>query len=73
MKRICVFCGLLNVSGYYDRLKGFFDHMVAEGFLSAGSRALLSTAGDADQLLDLMAGLEHASGMLPEQMLDSPS
>ena len=55
--------GLLNVSGYFDQLKIFFDHMVAEGFLSANHRARVLIAESVEKLLDQMDGLEHTDGI----------
>ena len=55
--------GLLNVAGYFDHLKFFFDHMVAEGFLSASHRARLLITESVTKLLDQMDGLEHANGI----------
>ncbi len=46
-------CGLLDVSGYYRPLVGFFDHAVAAGFIKAEHRQLVMMADDPDALLDL--------------------
>ena len=43
--------GLLNVAGYYDRLRGFLDHAVTQSFLPAEQRASLTFAPDAESLL----------------------
>jgi uncharacterized protein (TIGR00730 family) len=48
-------CGLLNVGGYYDRLLGWLDHAVDEGFVPAGDRALLTVAPSAPELLDALS------------------
>ena len=48
-------CGVLNVSGYYDHLAAFLDHAVAEGFLRAQHRAVLSVEEDPAELLDALA------------------
>ena len=45
-------CGLLNSDGYYDRLLGFFDHMVEEGFIRSEHRDTIVV--DADPALLLM-------------------
>ncbi len=45
-------CGILNVDGYYDRLLGFFDHMVEEGFIRSENRDAILV--DADPALLLM-------------------
>ncbi|NUQ62513.1 MAG: TIGR00730 family Rossman fold protein [Pirellulales bacterium] len=45
-------CGLLDIAGYYDGLKRFFDHMVEERFLREEHRRLLLIAQDAGELLD---------------------
>jgi uncharacterized protein (TIGR00730 family) len=45
-------CGLLDVRGYYDRLAGFLDHAVAEGFLRPESREILLVNDEAGELLD---------------------
>jgi uncharacterized protein (TIGR00730 family) len=46
--------GLLNVEGYYDRLCGFIDHMVSEGFLVQGFRDMVLMDRHPDGLLDKM-------------------
>lgn len=48
-------CGLLDVGGYFAPLRGFVDHMVTEGFLKAGHRAMLLVHDQPAALLDLMA------------------
>lgn len=45
-------CGLLDVAGYYNDLKRFFDRMVEERFLKEEHRHLLLLADDAGELLD---------------------
>ena len=44
--------GLVDVDGYYGKLVEFADHMVAEGFVSAGYRGLLQVDADPAKLLD---------------------
>jgi uncharacterized protein (TIGR00730 family) len=46
--------GLLNVEGYFDRLGGFIDHMVSEGFLVQGFRDMVLMDRHPDGLLDKM-------------------
>lgn len=47
--------GMLNVGGYYDPLARLFDHAVAEGFVRAEHRAIVSIEEDAGLLLDRLA------------------
>ncbi len=47
--------GLLNVAGFFDHLLAFCDHMVADGFLPADSRAHLVTTDDPTALLAALA------------------
>jgi len=42
---------VLNTNGYYDGLAAFLDHALEQGFLPASSRAALTVAADAEQLL----------------------
>ena len=42
---------LLDPSGYFDPLLAFFERAVAEGFLAAAHRELLTVARDLDELL----------------------
>ena len=44
-------CGVLNVQGYYDRMLGFLDDMVAEGFLKSAQRETLTIAGNPKALI----------------------
>ena len=44
--------GLLNISGYYDHLIQFLDHVLAEQFVKQGTRDLLMVESDPDILLD---------------------
>lgn len=50
--------GLLDVNGFYEKLGGFLDHIVEEGFVRPAHRAMLLLAQQADQLLDAMAHFE---------------
>ncbi|HET7792825.1 MAG TPA: TIGR00730 family Rossman fold protein [Rhizobacter sp.] len=43
--------GLLNVEGYYDRLLGFMDQAVADGFVPPAQRQLLQAGSDPSELL----------------------
>lgn len=45
--------GLLNVNGYFDKLLDFFDHTVAEGFISPENRARVFSSADPEDLLRL--------------------
>lgn len=45
--------GLLNIGGYFDKLLDFFDHIVAEGFVSPENRARIFSSTDPDDLLHL--------------------
>lgn len=51
-------CGLLNIAGYYDRLLEFVDHGVNEGFVRREQRVMISVAGSASELLDLLAAYQ---------------
>lgn len=44
--------GLLDVAGFYERLTGFFDHAIEEGFIKAKQRGLIVTAASPAELLD---------------------
>lgn len=44
--------GLLGIGDYWDRLLGWLDHAVAEGFISAEHRRLVGVDADLDALLD---------------------
>ena len=48
-------CGLLNINGFYERLSGFIDHVVDEGFLQARHRHMLMIEREPALLLDRMA------------------
>jgi hypothetical protein len=47
-------CGLLNVDGYFDRLLGFLDHTVAEGFVRREYGSMITVGREAEALLDAM-------------------
>lgn len=46
--------GLLDVNGFYDKLGGFLDHIVEEGFVRPQHRAMLLLGQRPDELLDGM-------------------
>ncbi|HEY9113583.1 MAG TPA: TIGR00730 family Rossman fold protein [Bacteroidales bacterium] len=46
--------GILNVSGYFDQLLGFFDHAVAEGYVRKEHRENLIVSGNIEDLLTRM-------------------
>lgn len=50
--------GLLNVSGFYDGLITFTDHLVAQGFLSPLHAALLLHSGSPTQLIDRLVDID---------------
>jgi uncharacterized protein (TIGR00730 family) len=45
-------CGLLNVESYYDPLRNFLDHTVAEQFVQPDIRAMLIVASEPEALLE---------------------
>ncbi len=47
-------CGLLNSFGFYDGLLGFFDHQVAQGFVSPANRQLLLVAKDPESMVGML-------------------
>lgn len=50
--------GLLNVAGFFDPLRAWLDHAVAESFLRAKHRRLLLEGDDPGPLLDRMASYQ---------------
>ena len=50
--------GVLNVAGYYDPLVALLDHAVAEGFVTAQNRRLVTVDSSPERLLDRMAAHE---------------
>jgi uncharacterized protein (TIGR00730 family) len=48
-------CGLLNAGGYYDRLLGFLDHAVEQGFVRAEHRGMIVADDEPARLLDRLA------------------
>jgi uncharacterized protein (TIGR00730 family) len=61
-------CGLLNVSGYYDRLIQFLDHAVSEEFIKPKHRALMIVEDDPRKFLDRFEKLFRAH---PAKRFDS--
>lgn len=51
-------CGLLDISGYYEKLEAFLDHQVSEGFVHPAHRDILKVDADPDALLDAFAAYE---------------
>lgn len=51
-------CALLNVAGYFDRLRAFLDHMVEKRFLLAEHRELLLVDDDPERLLEALLRYE---------------
>lgn len=45
-------CAILNVAGYYDQMLGFFDHIVAEGFVRAKHREIVVVSASVEGILD---------------------
>ena len=45
-------CGLLNVAGFFDKMTGFIDHVVAEDFLQPPHRGMLIVERDPAAMLD---------------------
>jgi uncharacterized protein (TIGR00730 family) len=45
-------CGLLNVSGYYDRLVSFLDHAVEQQFIESACRSMIVIDDDPESLLE---------------------
>jgi len=56
-------CGLLNVSGYYQRIVHFLDYAVDEGFLKPKHRALLIVEEEPARLLDRYEPIIAANGV----------
>jgi uncharacterized protein (TIGR00730 family) len=50
--------GLLDVAGYFGRLRDFLDHTVAEGFVSAQNRGLVMTETEPSPLLNRLRAFE---------------
>ena len=50
--------GLLEVNGFYEKLTGFLDHVVSEGFVRPHHRAMLQVDAKPDALLDALDAWE---------------
>ena len=51
-------CGLLNVAGYYDDLLRLLDRALADGFLRPQHRAMMISASDPAEVLELLSAVE---------------
>ncbi len=62
-------CGLFNVAGYYDAMVATIDHAVAEGFVPAAHRGIVSVASEPGDLIDALvaARLPGAPIMVDEK------
>ncbi|MGD9850402.1 MAG: TIGR00730 family Rossman fold protein [Nitrospirales bacterium] len=47
-------CGLLNCFGFFDGLLGFFDHQVAQGFVTPANRQLILVEKDPESMVGLL-------------------
>ncbi|GGJ97990.1 LOG family protein [Pseudomonas matsuisoli] len=47
--------GLMDVGSFYDKLAGFLDHLVGEGFVRQPHRDMLQRGATPDELLDRLA------------------
>jgi uncharacterized protein (TIGR00730 family) len=47
-------CGFYNVSGYFDHLLEFIDHMVVSGFMKPKYREMLQIENNPDKLIEKM-------------------
>ncbi len=62
--------GLLNTAGFYDHFLAFLDHATLRGMIKPKHRALLLTAHEPAELLEMMAVWKPAAGpkyMTPER------
>lgn len=55
--------GMLDVNGYFDALRAFFDHAVASGFVRSDHRRLILEANSPDELLDQMAAWQPTAAV----------
>lgn len=62
--------GLLDVNGFYEKLGGFLDHIVEEGFVRPQHRAMLLLGKQPDELLDAME--EFVPPVLPKWVDKKP-
>ena len=51
-------CGLINVSGYFDKLLFFLDHAVSEGFMKREHREMLMVSDDPNTLINRFKGYQ---------------
>ena len=56
-------CGILNCFGFFNKLLGFLDFQVTEGFLTPKNRALVIEASDPESLLTLMNPYLRLNGL----------
>lgn len=49
---------LFNVDGYYDKLLGFIEHSVSEGFIDQGNKALLNVVKNVPGCMEAL-GIQH--------------
>ncbi len=49
-------CGLLNVAGYFDRLRGFIDHAVEERFVNPAHRDMIVIDEDPAGMITRLRG-----------------
>jgi uncharacterized protein (TIGR00730 family) len=54
--------GILNVEGYFDKMTGFLDHAVQEGFLRDTHRDAIIVESDPRALLERMRAFTPAEG-----------
>jgi uncharacterized protein (TIGR00730 family) len=54
--------GILNVEGYFDKMTGFLDHAVREGFLRDAHRDAIIVGSDPRALLERMRAFTPAEG-----------
>ena len=62
--------GLLDVNGFYEKLGGFLDQIVEEGFVRPQHRAMLLLGRQPDELLDAMD--EFVAPVLPKWVGKKP-
>lgn len=62
--------GLLDVNGFYEKLGGFLDHIVEEGFVRPQHRAMLLLGKQPDELLNAME--EFVPPVLPKWVDKKP-
>ncbi|MDR0207893.1 MAG: TIGR00730 family Rossman fold protein [Pseudomonas putida] len=62
--------GLLDANGFYEKLGGFLDHIVEEGFVRPQHRAMLLLGKQPDELLDAME--EFVPPVLPKWVDKKP-